>query len=400
MNLMRDQAQDILPWGDTEYIKNPYPWYETARKDWPIYRSLDGTFVVTRYDDVVKFGKLPSLSIVDPEWVPKGPWAALSTTVLGLDPPQHTEMRRRGNKWFTPKLVKEWSKIAEAFVRNQIATLKDHEVFDANMYLGVGPTHSAMCGALQLPADDFEPVIFSMHGTMAALSAEADEEVIKKATEAFDYQLGRMRKMLEWKRVNPGTGMADALLEAESKGEMTSAEVEQTLALFWASGGHNPSYIISSAIQHFARHPEIYEIYRSKPELRTGILNEIFRLYPPELSFARWVREPLEIQGQTIEVGERVKFIIDSANRDPEAFPNPDVLDMNRAPEAAMNVSFGMGPHQCAGQIISRTEVEVVLDTLAELVERFEIRGVPEMDNTDRSRAYVNLPISIVKVKS
>jgi cytochrome P450 len=400
MTATSSQPQDILPWADPEFIANPYPWYKKARTEWPIYRALDGTFVVTRYDDVVRFGKLPSLSIVDPHGIPRGPWAVLKDTVLGLDPPKHTEVRRRGNKWFTPKLVKEWVKLSEAFVRATVAKYAEGEVFDANMYLGVGPTHAAMCGALQLPADNFEPVIRSMHGTMAALSHVAGEKENKRATDAFNYQFARVLKMLEWKEQNPGTGMTDALLEAERNGEITRSEIEQTLVLFWASGGHNPSYIVSSAIEHFARDPEVWQAFRQHPELRNGIINEIYRLYPPELTFARWAREPLEIQGQRIEVGEAVKFIVGAANRDPSVFPNPDKLDMHRPPEGAMHVTFGMGPHQCAGQIINQAEAAVIFDTLAELVEGFVLQGTPEMDNSDRARAYERLPISLINVKS
>lgn len=64
----------ILPWDDISYVENPYPWYQEARENYPIYKDVDGTYVITRYEDVVKFGKLPSLSIVPPDDVDKGPW--------------------------------------------------------------------------------------------------------------------------------------------------------------------------------------------------------------------------------------------------------------------------------------------------------------------------------------
>ncbi|WP_138464271.1 cytochrome P450 [Poseidonocella sp. HB161398] len=397
MNVIDPSRRQVLPWSDPAYVADPYPWYDRARREYPVYRDTDGTFVITRYDDVMKYGKTASLSIVDPDWVPKGAWAALSNTVLGIDPPEHTRMRRLGNKWFTPKLCKRWSEGAERAVRDYIAGLQDGEVFDANMYLGVGPSHVAMCMALGFPEDDFEPAIFSMHKTMSALSAVAGPDHDKAAAEAFAYIRARVEKMLDDKRADPGDGMADALLALEAEGELSSDEVIETLMLFWASGGHNPSYIIGSSIEYFARNPEIWDIYRNEPEKRAAFINEIHRLYPPELSFARWTQEPMEIHGQQIAVGERVKFIIDAANRDPEVFPEADAMVLDRPKGAAMHMSFGMGPHQCAGQIISRTEVETVLGTLAELVERFEMKGEPEMDNTDRSRAYVRLPVSIVK---
>ncbi|MNR02726.1 Pentalenic acid synthase [compost metagenome] len=233
---------------------------------------------------------------------------------------------------------------------------------------------------------------------MAALAANASERVNQEAVGAFEYMGMRVKEILDYKKANPGDGMVDALMQAQQTGEITEAELFQALVLFWGSGGHNPSYIISSGIEHFARHPDIYEIYRNQPEKRTAIINELFRLYPPELSFARYATEPLEIRGVQINVGERVRFIIDSANRDAEIFPNPDALDVNRPPQAAQNISFGMGAHQCAGQVISRAEVESVFNVLAERVSFFKLEGEPVMDSTDRSRAYVNLPIALQKI--
>lgn len=388
---------DLLPWSDPDYIANPFPWYAEARKHYPIYRSEDGTYVVTRYEDIVRYGKLPSLSIVDPEWVPPGPWKVLSQTVLFMDPPKHTEVRRRTNKWFTPKLVNKWVQAAEEFVNQRLNEIKPGETFDANMLLGVGPSHAAMCAALQVPSDGFEPVIFSMHKTMAALAANASERVNQEASEAFDYMGSRVSELIDYKRANPGDGMVDALIQAQKDGEISEDELFQSLVLFWGSGGHNPSYIISSGIEHFARHPEVYDIYRNHPEQRTAIINELFRLYPPELSFARYATEPFEMLGVHIKPGERVRFIIDSANRDEEVFPNPGQLDPSRPPQAAQNISFGMGAHQCAGQVISRAEVETVFRVLSERVTRFSLDSEPLMDISDRSRAYINLPISIQK---
>ena len=113
MEAMAVVHDEYLPWGDENYRRNPYPWYDRVRQERPVYKMADGTYVVTRYDDITKYGKLPIMAIVDPEWVPKGPWTALSKTVLGVDPPVHTNLRRRTNKWFTPKLVQTWVEAAE-----------------------------------------------------------------------------------------------------------------------------------------------------------------------------------------------------------------------------------------------------------------------------------------------
>lgn len=387
----------ILPWDNISYVDNPYPWYQEARENYPIYKDVDGTYVITRYEDVVKFGKLPSLSIVPPDDVDKGPWGVLKDTVVALDPPKHTASRRPLNKWFTPKLVKSWSEAASEYAVSYIDNLSDGEIFDANMYLGVAPAHKAMCKALQVPDGDFEPVIFCMHKAMAALSAVAGTKQNEEATEAFNYLFERIKEMMQWKVENPGNGLADALLDAISAGKMTESEVMQSMVLLWGSGGHNPSYVVGTAVEYFAKNPEVFEIYKNEPEKRTTFISEIYRLYPPELTFSRYATEDIEIHGVPIKPGECVKFIMDSANRDPLVFPNPDKLDLNRPADSTQHCSFGMGIHQCAGQTISRGVIETVLNVIAEKVKSFSLEGEPVMDNSDRSRAYVNLPVSIEK---
>lgn len=390
---------EYLPWGNVNYRKNPYPWYARVQAEHPVYRMADGTYVVSRYDDIMKYGKLPIMSIVDPDWVPKGPWAALSKTVLGVDPPAHTALRRRTNRWFTPKLVQDWVKAAERAANEALDRVQSDTVFEANLDLGVIPTHAAMCSALQLPTDNVAPVHAAMLKAMAALSSIANKEDDQRADEAFRYLRSRSVELVAYKRQNPGDGLADALLDAEKNGEMTEDEVIQTISLFWGSGGHNPSFFVGAGIEHFARQPETYQLYRKQPELRTGIQNEILRLNPPELSFVRYPTEDIEIRGTHIKAGERVRFLLDAANRDPEIFPEPDKLDPSRPPENAQSLSFGIGPHACAGQVISRAEADTIFRVISDRVETIELAGEPTYDVTDRSRAYIALPVRVSHAK-
>ncbi|MCZ4433025.1 cytochrome P450 [Agrobacterium sp. SOY23] len=393
MEAMAVVHDEYLPWGDENYRRNPYPWYDRVRQERPVYKMADGTYVVTRYDDITKYGKLPIMAIVDPEWVPKGPWTALSKTVLGVDPPVHTNLRRRTNKWFTPKLVQTWVEAAEKAANDALDRLELGQTVEANLELGVVPTHAAMCSALQLPTDNVSPVHQAMLAAMAALSSVASKEDDIRAAEAFAYLRERSIDLLSYKRANPGDGLADALIEAERVGEMTEEEIIQTISLFWGSGGHNPSFFVSSGIEYFARNPDLYRLYRERPDLRSGIQNELLRLNPPELSFVRYPTEDLEIRGVKIKAGERIRFILDAANRDPEVFQDPNILDPHRPVEAAQNLSFGIGPHACAGQVISRAEADTIFKVIADRVERIEMAGMPEYDTTDRSRAYVTLPV-------
>ncbi len=72
--------------------------------------------------------------------------------------------------------------------------------------------------------------------------------------------------------------------------------------------------------------------------------------------------EDIEVAGRTIKAGEGVIMPNDIGNRDPDAFPDPDRLDLSR--EARHHVAFGFGVHQCVGQPLARVELQVVYSTL------------------------------------
>lgn len=72
--------------------------------------------------------------------------------------------------------------------------------------------------------------------------------------------------------------------------------------------------------------------------------------------------EDVEVGGRTIRAGDGVLCMVNSANRDDAAFPDPDVLDLDR--DARRHLAFGFGVHQCLGQPLARTELQVALEVL------------------------------------
>ncbi len=391
-----DTAQDnLLPWRDPEFRLAPWPWYQRLRRDHPVYKMADGTYIVSRYSDVSEFAKLPSMSILEPGGVVTGPWAALKNTVLSMDPPEHTAMRRHSNRWFTPKLVKRWVEVTEAVTNEAIDRLGADGEIEAHRELAVIPTHVTMCRVFQLPEDNVDPVIDAMNDVMVALIAEPQPGDWDRADASFQYLLDRCAGMLADKRRNPGDGLADEMLAAVDRGEMTERQVLETVTLFWGSGAPNPGYLIAAGIEEFARNPQVFGTYRSDPSTRKAIVNELIRMNNPEISIVRFPTEDVEIRGVQIPAGSRIRFMLASANRDPEVFEHPEEFDHIRPPEASRNLAFGLGPHSCAGQVISRAETETVLTAIAERIDRIELIEEPTVAHTDRARAYLKMPVRL-----
>ncbi|MFF3573385.1 cytochrome P450 [Nocardia jiangxiensis] len=388
-----------LPLTDPAFRENPYPWYETARRDHPIFQDSQGTYVVSRYADVIKFANLSCMSIEEPGWVDVGPGqvtSAMSATIAAIDPPRHTELRRHTNRWFTPKLVKNWAKITAEVTGAILDRLADGQVIDGHRELGIVPTHATMCRVLQLPDYDVDSVFKAMFDAMTALSPVATPEEDELGRKAWEFLTERVSGMLAQKRSDAGDGMADALVDAHERGEITADEMLQTIVLFYGAGHQSPGYLVASGLEVFARDPAVFEAYKQQPAARNAIVNEILRLYPPELSLARFPTEDIEIHGVAIPAQSRVRFMIAAANRDPEVFHNPHQFDYTRPPETSQNLTFGIGAHGCAGQVISRAEAATIFTTIAERYERVELVGEPTLANTDRARAYFKLPIRLL----
>ncbi|MGE3598710.1 MAG: cytochrome P450 [Dehalococcoidia bacterium] len=386
MNSPASEATDYLPWGNPDFLRNPYPWFDRLRKEKPVYRTAEGVYVVTRYEDILNYGRSPSITILNPHATAF--YDGFAHTMLGQEPPEHTITRARTVKWLTQPLCEEWTRAGVEVIHSTLDAYREGEVIDGHHRLGMLPAHAAICKLLQVPARDPEPAIAAMLDVMRSASAIATDADHAAAAKGFAYLQTRVAELLEYKKAHPGDGLADALIGLAEKGEISDDELRQTMSLFWGSGAHNPSYLIAAALEFFASRPDVYDLFRSNAEKRKGIINELTRLFPAELSMTRYATEDFEIRGTTIPKGAQIRFLLNSANRDPEVFPNPDEFDASR-PTRPMNLTFGVGHHGCAGTTIARTEADMFLGAIARRVKRIHMAGESTFDRTDRASAYL-----------
>ncbi|MEZ2388148.1 cytochrome P450 [bacterium RCC_150] len=386
-------AYEYYPWDNPEFERDPSPWYARAQAEVPVLLDDTGSYVVSRYDDVMEFGPMPCMS-VEPGWDAAGPWSVASSTIIGRDAPDHTRLRRQTTKWFAPKAVREWVATTGA-VTHEILDEMQGDTLDGWLDLAVMPTHRTMCRVLQVGDDEAIEVMAEMTGTMPMLSARPRPGTRQTAAEGFDKLGRRVDAMIEARSTSPEGGLMDALMDAAREGTISTQEMRATALMLYSLGHMDVGYLVAAGLRVFAELPDVHAAFRENEEYRDAIINEVVRFDPPELSFYRTSLEDVTIRGVQIPAGSRIRFMTGAANRDPRFFENPHLFNFRRPQDHSRNLSFGLGPHTCAGQGYARSQARTIFEAVASRFKFIELAGPFETDNTDFSRHFTKLPLRL-----
>jgi cytochrome P450 len=266
---------------------------------------------------------------------------------------------------------------------------------DGWLDLAVIPTHRTMCRVLQADEDEAIEVMAEMAATMPMLSARPRPGTWESAEEGFKKLERRAEALIEAHSARPADGLTDALMDAVREGTMSSQEMRASALMLYSLGHMDVGYLVAAGLRVFAELPDVYAAFRENEEVRDAIINEIVRYDPPELSFYRTTLEDVTIRGVQIPAGSRIRFMMGAANRDPEVFEDPQVFDFRRPQNRSRNLSFGLGPHTCAGQGYARSQARTIFETVAARFKSIGLAGPFEMDNTDFSRHFTKLPLRL-----
>ena len=165
---------------------------------------------------------------------------------------------------------------------------------------------------------------------------------------------------LEERRANPGDDLLSELLTTEVDGAPVDDGIVLGMAALALIAGVDTTWsAIGSSLWHLATHPEDRKRLVAEPELMPTAIEELLRAYSP-VTMAREVTEDIVYAGCPMKAGDKVLMNFPAANRDPEAFEHPEVVQLDRAHNR--HVAFGSGIHRCAGSNLARMELQVALE--------------------------------------
>ncbi|MGW2386913.1 cytochrome P450 [Streptomyces sp. NPDC001658] len=384
-------SEDLLPFRDPGFRADPYPYYARLRREHPVYRHPVGLYVVSRYQDVARLIRNPTLSVQQLDF---GPAAPIHHALLGKDAPDHTRLRRITNRWFTPKAVEEWSKVMRGCVEAVLDEVeKGDGTLDAAGGLSLKCTFETTCHIFGIEPTEMDAVQRKTYEIGLSLGPGGDDEEARATTEAFAWFAEHIRRLVAGKRAHPGEGLIDAFIAAQDEGRMTEEEVVYTVFLFFAVGHLDVKHLINHGIRLMTRRPDLFAAYRDEPEARPGIINEIQRIDTPESMVVRLTTQDTVVGDTTVPAGEPLALLIASANRDPEVFADPDTFDHTRPLAAGQHLAFGSGMHGCAGQVLARAEADIVFSSIVNRFSGVELAGEPAYAHTEFLRTITHLPV-------
>ncbi len=391
-----------------DVIQDPYPFFARLRSCDPVHWNEPfQLWVVTRYDDVVwmirnhelfssaviRNDRRPPHPPVDPEDAPlfDDVRAFRADQLVEQDRPAHLAMRGVVHEYFTPAAMESW----RPFVRAAVAELLD----------GAEP-RGRMDVLTELAAPLPVRVITRMMGV-----PEEDRELLRDLADKLLYinrgepyrlrpLMDGIRGMMEYvsplvdRRIGqPGDDFISVLAAGERTGVFDRHQVLVNTALLLFAGHETTMNLICNGTLAFLRHPGEWARLRADPARAARLATEeCLRFDPPVKSTQRIATTDVTLGGKTIRRGDRIRWIMAAANRDPAAFSHPDVFDITRQPNP--HVAFGAGVHYCLGSALARIEGQEVFRALAERLPEIELEAnALEYQPSVQFRSLKSLPV-------
>ena len=378
-----------------EVATDPYAVYRRLRDRDPVHRMrLVDAWVLTRYehaDAVLRDHK--RFSAEDRRFHDVG-----LTTMLDIDPPDHTRLRALVSRAFTPRSVSRWhGRVQEIADRLQDA-VAGQDRFDLIAALGYPLPVTVIAEMLGVPADDMDR--FEGWSNDIALIVEpiltpAQVEAVRRATEAlFAY----FETIVEARQREPRNDIVSALLAAEEEGDKLSREeLLSTMLLILVAGNETTRNLIGNGMLALLRHADQVQRLRDAPGLLEPAVDELLRYDSPVQLDGRVVRKDLEMGGKRLRAGQKVIALLGAANRDPAAFENPDALDIGRKERS--HLSFGRGIHYCLGAPLALLEARIAFRGLLDRFASVRLAAQPRYRDGIVLRGVESLWIEVEKAQ-
>jgi cytochrome P450 len=356
--------------GTAQFQQDRSSVYRALRDEDPVHRMRDGTYVLSRFDDV---------------WTAVHDWETFSSDhvaesrvaapmMIYMDPPRHSSLRAIVSQAFTPRRVADLEPSVRRIVRDTLADLPER--FDLASDVAA-PIPSRMIAELIGVPEELRETFRTW--TEAFLELASPSDGLDRFVRIYEL----FATLLDERRRAPTDDLMSALLAAEVDG----------CFLLLIAGNDTTTSLIGSGAHLLAEHPDQRAALVADPTLIPAAIEEMARLESPAQALPRTAMRDVELHGVTIPEGSRVLLCWGAANLDEREFPDAERFDVTR--RAKRHLGFGHGAHYCLGASLARLEARVAFEELLAELPHYRLAGGAERYTSTWARAWRTLPIIV-----
>ena len=369
---------------------NPYPLYEQLRARGPLTMTSQGLWASTSHRVCSallrdrRFGVTPE-DPAEPD--------EMELSFLGMNPPDHTRLRRIATPAFSPKAVATYTPRIEQVAGELLDEAARNEEFDL-VSMFAAPLPIAVITAL-LGVPESDAATFTRYGVLIGGALDGIRSLRHAAQlQAADEELRQLfERLFALRRVEPRDDVVSHIVAAEGD-QIRPEEMLPICYLLLIAGFETTANLISNGVIALLGHREQWKALCTDPAgLAQKVVEETLRYDSPVHLTGRHALETAEVEGQQIRKGQEILTLLAAANRDPEVYENPATFDLGRE-NPAPHLAFSGGVHYCLGQPLATLEARIAFRLIAERLPGLRQAGPVTRRNATIIRGPLTLPVA------
>jgi hypothetical protein len=380
----------------------PFPVYRALREHAPVKAMPDGSYFLTRYDDLIAIYKNPKSFSSDKqrEFKPKFGESLLyehhTTSLVFSDPPLHTRVRKLISGALTPRAIAGMEDSLMRLVDDLLDAMKDKTDPDLIDDFAAAIPIEVIGNLLDVPLQDRGPLRDWSLAILGALEPVVSSEALEKGNRAVEEFIQYLEVLIAHRRthpVNPESDVLTRLIQGESDGERLSMKELLHNCIFLLNAGHETTTnLIGNGLMALHDYPSERARLLSEPSLIKSCVEEVLRYESSNQLGNRITTETVQVGDVTMAPHTRVTLCIGAANRDPTQFEDPERFDITRNPNR--HLAFASGTHACVGMSLARLEGQVAIGRFIARFPNYAIKDAVRSPRV-RFRGFLRLPVTL-----
>ena len=362
--------------------RDPHPLYHRLRETAPVHRSERMlAWLLTRYDDCRAVLRDPrferrfadSMDAVSGSWRTRSSTSSFSRMMLMADPPDHTRLRSRVARSFTPRRVQGLRPRVDELAAGFLDEYEDAGGGDFMEAVAFRLPVAVIGELLGIPEADRSQFRDPVLALTQCLEVPTTREKLAAADEAYEFCADYFDGLIARRRAEPTDDLLGALVTDDADDALDDRELNDMLILLFVAGFETTTNLVGNAVVSFLEQPDQYELLRTQPDLTANLASELLRHDTPVQFATRVTGQDVEVGGVTIPEGDTVFLMLGAANRDPSRYESPDDLDVTRTDVHPL--AFGGGIHHCLGAALATAEIDALFRQVSSRFPSLDVAG-------------------------